>query len=376
MRPGDDWVGEISDHLDQADMIILLVSSNYFASVFCGLEMERALELQKDGKTVVIPVMLRHFNLADAAFSHLNTCPPADRPIDSAAWPDKELALKTVSEQVGRLARELQGARPKNKLLHPNRKALTTLLHHLCDRGPQADAIYEALRPQRRKRRRPFVIIMQGSHDDSLEWFLNRLENVLLPRFLDSHPGRLSPLVWPEYATRKSPAQLFGPRLVDCLAVSAYATVKEMNAALPSHNAVNLLPSSVMARDWTNRGERLFEAYLQLWEEWPRLPGDYAFVPVLAIEHPPDAAPIECISQKLSELNLESRPNFHGVVLPPMGLVEHLDFKEWLRHEKVRTNFSSPEMAIERSNELQTALFPSAMHPLAERHLPRFLEQL
>jgi hypothetical protein len=175
MRPGDDWVGEISDHLDQADMIILLVSSNYFASVFCGLEMERALELQKDGKTVVIPVMLRHFNLADAAFSHLNTCPPADRPIDSAAWPDKELALKTVSEQVGRLARELQGARPKNKLLHPNRKALTTLLHHLCDRGPQADAIYEALRPQRRKRRRPFVIIMQGSHDDSLEWFLNRL---------------------------------------------------------------------------------------------------------------------------------------------------------------------------------------------------------
>jgi hypothetical protein len=376
MRPGDDWAEEISDHLDQADIVILLVSANYFQSLFCGLEAERAMERHTKGQTVVIPVMLRHYNLSGAVFSHLHTCPPPDRPIDSAAWPDKELALKTVSEEVERVARERAGAGLKNKLLHPHREELAKLLHHFCDRGPQRDALFQGFRPERRKARRPFVIIVQGRQYDSLEWFLNRLENVLLPWFLEKKPGRLSPLVWPEYTARKSPVDLFGPRLVDCLAVSPYANVKEMNRSLSAQNAVNLLPSSVPAQDWQDAGELLFNEYLKLWEEWPRLQSEYALIPVLAIEYPAGSPPDSRISYRLFELNFGTRPNLGGVVLPPMGLVEHKDFKDWIRHEKVRSKFSSPEKAVEKSNEVHVRTFPTPMHVLAEEHLPQFLKQL
>jgi hypothetical protein len=286
------------------------------------------------------------------------------------------LALKTVSEAVEAVARERAGAGPKNKLLHPNREQLARLLHHLCDRGPQRDALYAALRPEKRKPRRPFVIIMRGRQHDALEWFLNRLENVLLPWLLGVKPGRLSPLVWPEYTAGRSPADLFGSRLADCLAVSPYASIKDMNIAFTGHNAVNLLPTSVPARDWVQDGKALFTEYLKLWEDWPRLPSDYALIPVLAIEYRAGAPPDECISQQLSELDFASRQKSWGVVLPPMGPVEHKDFKDWIRHDKVRTQFSSPEKAVETSDEMHSQTFPTNMHPLAEEHLPKFLERL
>jgi hypothetical protein len=376
MRPGDDWNQEITEHLDAADIIVLLVSSNYFGSVFCGLELERAMERHQKGEAAVIPVMLRQYNISEAAFARLNTCPPADQPIDSSAWADKELALKTVSEAIERVARERMGMGSKNQLLHPNREELGKLLYHLCDRGPQRDALYHALRPEYRKPRRPFVVIFRGRQQDSLEWFLNRLEAVILPWLLGMKPGRLSPLVWPNYDSSCSAAELFGPRLTDCLTVSPYASVREMNRVLAAHNSVNLLPSSLAASNWTNDGELLLESYLKLWEEWPRLTSDFALIPVLAIEYSTDSPLDDETSEWLSGAIFADRPKLAGVVLPPMGPVEHQDFKEWLQHEKVRTKFASPEKAVAKSNEMHGKTFPTPMHPLAEEYLPQFLERL
>ena len=376
MRPGDDFIGEISEHLDKSDIIILLVSANYFASDFCMLEAERAMELRKLGRAEVIPVMLRHYNLSGAVFAHLTTYPPANRPIDSDEWPDKELALRSVSEEVEKLARKMTGAGPKHKLLHLDREELGKLLHHLCDRSPQYDALHQSLHPERRKPRRPFVVIMQGSQSDSLEWFLDRLQNLLVPRLLGAVPGRLSPFVWPEFEAKKSPADLFGPRLVDCLAVSPYAGLDEINRALTAQNAMNILPSSLPAGKWASGGELAFNEYLRLWDQWPMLLSDYALIPVLAIEYPAEDSLDERISSCLSAINFASRPNLGGVVLPPMGAVEHSDFKNWIRHERVRTKFVSPEKAVEKSDELHAKTFPTPMRPLAERHLPQFLERL
>ncbi|HEV2845322.1 MAG TPA: tetratricopeptide repeat protein [Thermoanaerobaculia bacterium] len=56
---GNDWQADIDAHMSAADVIVLLVSSSFLGSPACRFEMERALERRQDGRTVVIPVILR-----------------------------------------------------------------------------------------------------------------------------------------------------------------------------------------------------------------------------------------------------------------------------------------------------------------------------
>src|SRR6266516_1178081 len=57
--PGDDVKREISRHLNEADIILLLVSPEFMAFRAYGVEVERAMERHKRGETRVIPVILR-----------------------------------------------------------------------------------------------------------------------------------------------------------------------------------------------------------------------------------------------------------------------------------------------------------------------------
>src|SRR2546423_8779088 len=51
IAPGDEWEHEIDKHLDSADIILLLISSDFMDSDYCyGVEMKRALERQQNGE--------------------------------------------------------------------------------------------------------------------------------------------------------------------------------------------------------------------------------------------------------------------------------------------------------------------------------------
>jgi hypothetical protein len=57
---GDNWQDQIDNHLEDADLILLLISNNFMASRYCyGKEMTRALERSKAGTVIVIPMLLR-----------------------------------------------------------------------------------------------------------------------------------------------------------------------------------------------------------------------------------------------------------------------------------------------------------------------------
>ena len=57
---GEDFGSEISRNLEDSQIILLLISSDFIASNYCyEAEMERALELHESGKARVIPVILR-----------------------------------------------------------------------------------------------------------------------------------------------------------------------------------------------------------------------------------------------------------------------------------------------------------------------------
>lgn len=94
---------EISEQLDKADIILLLVSANFLASDYCyEVEMKRALERHERGEVRVIPVILRPCEWHEAQFGHLLAIPPDGKPISKFADQDDaflEVAPKRSGKQ-------------------------------------------------------------------------------------------------------------------------------------------------------------------------------------------------------------------------------------------------------------------------------------
>lgn len=56
---GLDWEQEINKHLNEAQIILLLVSPDFMGSDYCyGTEMKQALEQHERGEARVIPIIL------------------------------------------------------------------------------------------------------------------------------------------------------------------------------------------------------------------------------------------------------------------------------------------------------------------------------
>jgi internalin A len=108
IEAGEDWRVEIDRNLERADIILLLVSSDFIASDYCyEKEMKRALERQRNGEARVIPIILRDVNWKAAPFSHLQPLPEGGLAVTK--WSDKDSAWRDVSEGIERVVRELKG---------------------------------------------------------------------------------------------------------------------------------------------------------------------------------------------------------------------------------------------------------------------------
>lgn len=97
VSPGEEWEKKISDYLNTAQMILLLISVDFMASNYCySKEMKRALERHKAGEACVIPIILRPVNLQGAPFSKLQALPENARPITS--WSNQDEAFFNVEK--------------------------------------------------------------------------------------------------------------------------------------------------------------------------------------------------------------------------------------------------------------------------------------
>ncbi len=86
---GQDWAATITARLEAAQVILLLVSSDFIASSFCyGFEMKRALERDARGEAVVIPILLRPCDLEGAPFMRLGALPSDRKPVMNWSAPD------------------------------------------------------------------------------------------------------------------------------------------------------------------------------------------------------------------------------------------------------------------------------------------------
>jgi hypothetical protein len=108
LLPGSDARAETDRHLDQADLVLLLVSVDFLASNECWDEqMTRALERHETGKARVVPVLLRPCDLLSAPFAKLTPLPEDRVPV--TRWTDQEDAWANVAHGLRRLITEWPG---------------------------------------------------------------------------------------------------------------------------------------------------------------------------------------------------------------------------------------------------------------------------
>ena len=99
--PGEEIHSQISAQLDAADIILLLVSSDFIASDYCyNREMMRAMERHQEGSARVIPVILRPCDWQASPFGHLNAVPTDGKPVT------KHLTLDDGLLEVARAVRQ------------------------------------------------------------------------------------------------------------------------------------------------------------------------------------------------------------------------------------------------------------------------------
>ena len=104
--PGEEWAGVIDEHLEAAEVILLLISSDFLASRYCyDLEMTRAIARHKDGNARVIPVILRPCDWGASPFAKLLALPTDGKAITT--WSNKDLAYTDVAKGIRKVVDEL-----------------------------------------------------------------------------------------------------------------------------------------------------------------------------------------------------------------------------------------------------------------------------
>jgi internalin A len=105
---GSEWEGEIDRNLENANIILLLISSDFIASDYCyDIEMTRALEKHEAGEARVIPVILRDVNWQSSPFGKLQAIPRngcvwrQSREERDNRWLEVEEEIKAIVEEIG-----------------------------------------------------------------------------------------------------------------------------------------------------------------------------------------------------------------------------------------------------------------------------------
>jgi hypothetical protein len=107
LQAGDKWEQEISDNLEEADIILILVSIDFINSKYCyDVEMERALERHAEGSAVVVPVILRPCLWKHTPFAKLQGLPRDAKAVST--WADRDEAMTNIVEALREIAERLR----------------------------------------------------------------------------------------------------------------------------------------------------------------------------------------------------------------------------------------------------------------------------
>ena len=143
---GTEWIDQIDNHLNAAQIILLLISSDFLASTYCySIEMKRALERHEAGEARVIPILLRPVDWNDAPFAKLQVLPQNTNPVTS--WADRDLAFRDIAIQIRRVVKDLQDSQVDLSSLHNNnlQVSVKSATHAYTDENGQQIHIHSSI---------------------------------------------------------------------------------------------------------------------------------------------------------------------------------------------------------------------------------------
>jgi hypothetical protein len=136
---GTEWEREISQHLNEAKIILLLVSPDFMNSDYCySIEMKRALERHDQKDALVIPVILRPIYW-QGVLGNIQALPTDAKPVVDRYWHTLDEALYDVTEGIRKIVVKLGLPKP----LSPSEVLLSQ-----ASKRESADVFPTALSPQ------------------------------------------------------------------------------------------------------------------------------------------------------------------------------------------------------------------------------------
>jgi TIR domain len=105
------WAEEIDQHLNTAQIILLLISPSLMASEYCySKEIKRALERHNQGEAHVIPVIFRPVDWIDAPFGNLQCLPTNAKPVTD--WRNRGKAFLDIALGIKKIVTDLLTSTP------------------------------------------------------------------------------------------------------------------------------------------------------------------------------------------------------------------------------------------------------------------------
>ena len=107
IRPGEEWSRKIAENLETAELILLLVSTDFLASDYIrNVELPHALSRHQENTARVVPIILRNCLWKQSEFAQLQVLPTDGHPIISDQWHNRDEAWLDVAEGILRIVRE------------------------------------------------------------------------------------------------------------------------------------------------------------------------------------------------------------------------------------------------------------------------------
>lgn len=104
---GTEWEGQIDEHLESSQVILLLISADFLASDYCyDIELKRAMKRHESGEARVIPIILRDVDWKGADFGKLQALPKNAKPVTS--WNNEDEAFTDVAKGIRKAVDELK----------------------------------------------------------------------------------------------------------------------------------------------------------------------------------------------------------------------------------------------------------------------------
>lgn len=112
---GTEWDAAINAQMQAADIIVLLLSPDFFNSDYChDTEIPMALARHASGEAVVIPVILRPFSWYESPVKDLQSIPRDKKAV--TLWDNRDLAYQTVVEGIREAATRMLELRRQQAL--------------------------------------------------------------------------------------------------------------------------------------------------------------------------------------------------------------------------------------------------------------------